>query len=117
VICVAGHTDDDVGVSSLHGAGRAPQADDSRCPAHWHMIEPARRQPQMLGQADGTVRKQAETGNTKPVDIDRPQSGRPRQIAQGAGDPPVRAFYRMTLVWDRHRRGNDHIVVAFSRAD
>ncbi len=69
MVRVAGDAGDDMGVACLDGARRAPQLDDGRCAAHRHMLEKARREPDMLGEADGRIGREGEARDGKSVDI------------------------------------------------
>jgi hypothetical protein len=55
VVGVGGNTGDQVGVSGLNRARGAARRDNAARTAERNVIEPARREPEMLGQTDGSI--------------------------------------------------------------
>ena len=62
----AGH---DVGVARLHRARRAPQRHDAARAAEGHVVEPARREAEVLGEADRGVGREREARDGETVDL------------------------------------------------
>ena len=69
VIGVPREAGDDRGVAGLHCARGAPQRDHAARAAHRDVIQPARRQPEMLHQADRGVGEEQETRDGDAVDV------------------------------------------------
>jgi hypothetical protein len=90
LVGVAGDAGNDLGVSGLHGARRAAQADDRRRAAHRDMVEPARRKPEMLS-AHRRVRRQRKTRHAQAVDLVLGNSGAVHQLFERTRHEPVRA--------------------------
>ena len=112
MVGVAGDTGDDLGVACLNGARRAAEAVNAGRAAHRHVIEPARRQAEMLGQADRGVGRQREARDAQAVHLVLADSGAIDQLLQRAGDEPVRAADAETLIGngDGDRDGNSLII-------
>src|SRR5437667_149374 len=68
VIGVAGDARDDVRVTRLHRARRAPQGDHAAGAAERQVVEPARRQAEVLREADRRVGRQREARDAQSVD-------------------------------------------------
>ena len=114
VIGVAGDAGDDVGVAGLHRPRRAAQRDDAARAAKRNVIEPARRQAEMLREPDRGVRPDGEARYRKAVDVVRSQAGAPCQRVQGAADPPLRAVGRIAPIRDGDRQAGDNPVVGLA---
>ena len=76
MIGVGGDAGDDLGVAGLHRPRRAPQRHDAARAAKRNVIEPARRQAEMLGQPDCGVRRDGEARYREAVDVRRAESRR-----------------------------------------
>ena len=98
MVGVAGDAGDDLGVTRLNRARGAAQADNAGRAAHRHVIEPARRKAEMLGQADGAVGRQRKTRHAQAVDLVLGNAGAIDQRLQRAGDEPMRAADREALI-------------------
>jgi len=111
MVGVGGDASDNTGIAALHGACGAAQGDDAARPAHRNVIEPARRQAEMLGQPDRRVGRQAEAGDAKPVDAILVDAGASQSLRQGAGEEPVRPADRVTHIGHGDRHGQSDIVI------
>lgn len=111
MVGVGGNAGDHVGVARLHGARGAAQPDDAAGAAERHVVEKARAQAEMLGQADRRVRPDREGRNGKAVDVGGLQPRLFAQRPQRTPDPPVRGMDRIALVGDGHWRGGDDALV------
>ncbi len=60
---------DHTGVTGLYRAGGPAQTDHTAGPAHRDMVKPARAHAQVLGQTNGGIGHQRETGHAHAVDI------------------------------------------------
>ena len=69
VVGVPGDAGDDVRIPGLYRARGAAKGDDCACPAHRDVVEPPRRETEMLCQADRCVREQREARNAQTVDL------------------------------------------------
>ena len=69
VVGVAGEAGDDARVARLHRARRAPQRHHAARAAQGNVVEPARREAEVLREADGRVGLQREAGNGEPIDF------------------------------------------------
>ena len=85
VVGVGGDAGDDVGVARLHRARGAAQRHHARGAAGRDVVEPARRQAQVLGHADGGVGREREAADGEAVDLApwRCPSARPAPRAPG----------------------------------
>ena len=64
VVGVGGDAGDDVGIARLHRARGAAQRHHARRAAGRDVVEPARREAQVLGDADGGVGREREAADT-----------------------------------------------------
>src|SRR5215831_14855069 len=78
------------------------------------MVEPTRRQAEVLRQADRGVGTDRKARDRQPVDVLRAQPGLPRQRAQGAAYPPMRTVGRKSAVGNRDRRADRDAVIGFA---
>ena len=69
VVGVAGDAGDDVRVARLHRARRAAQRHHAARAAQRDVVEPARREAEVLRQADGGIGREGEAGDGKAVDL------------------------------------------------
>ena len=80
VVGIAGDAGDDVGVARLHRARRAPQRHHAARAAQRNVVEPARREPEVLRQADRGVGSEREAGDGQAIDVALLQSGSLQQF-------------------------------------
>jgi hypothetical protein len=106
--CDAG---DDVGVAGLYGACGPPQGHDGARSAHWDVVEPSRRQSEMLGQADRRIREEREARNGEAVDILLADARAPAQFGQGTGKEPMGIVVGVPSIRHGHRDGDRNAFV------
>ena len=111
VVCVAGDAGHDLGVATLDSARGPPDRDDAGSAAHRNMVEPSQGQPEVLGEADRGVRRQGEACYGKAIDTRLGNPGAGEQFGERAAEKPVRAPDRVAYVRDRHRRGENDVVI------
>ena len=116
MVGVAGNAGDELGISRLHRAGGAAQRHDGAGAAERHMIEPARREAEMLGQADGCVGPDREARYRQAVEILWRQAGLLGQRVQRAADPPVRRVGGIAAIRDGHGRADRYVVIGSAGA-
>ena len=116
VVRVGADAGDHVGVSCLHGAQRPPQRDNAARAAERNMVEPAYREPEMLGEPDRSVRSQREAADAQAVDVGLVELGGLQQAGESLRDKPVCVADGIADVRDRHRRDERQIAIV-SRAD
>ncbi len=116
VIGVGGDAGDDVGVAGLHRARRTPQRDDACRTAERHVVEPARREAEMLGQPDRLVRREREAREHEPVDVRGTQARLFGERMQRPPHPPVCGVHGVAPIGNGHRRADDHAVIGFACA-
>src|SRR5258706_6399219 len=114
MIGICSDAGDNLGIAGLHGARCAAQRHDAARAAKRNMIEPARRQAEMLGQPDRRVRPNGEARHRETVDVRRAESGARHELAQRTAKPPMRAVGRIAPVGNRHRQTGDDAVVGLS---
>ncbi|MNS77874.1 hypothetical protein D3C72_1114660 [compost metagenome] len=90
VVGVGAHAGDDVGIARLHGTRGAAQAHHARGTAGGHVVEPARRQAQVLRDAHGRVGREREAAQAQPVDLFLGHAAGLHQRVDGLADEPVR---------------------------
>src|SRR5438552_4231386 len=114
VACEAGHH---FGVSRLHRARGAAQRDDAACAAKGHMVEPARREAEMLCQPDRRVRCEREAGNRQAIDVVLLQSTVLEEIGKASRQPPMRRPYGVAHIRnsDRHCNGDPFVAASTHR--
>ena len=117
MVGVGADAGDHLGVSCLHGAQRPSQRHDAAGAAERNMVEPAYREPEMLGEPDSSVRSQREAADAQAVDVGlvelRSAFNRRRERRR---DEPMCVADGIADVRDRHRRDERQIAIV-SRAD
>ncbi|MBV8240516.1 MAG: hypothetical protein JOY75_06935, partial [Hyphomicrobiales bacterium] len=71
---IAGDASHDIRVPSLHRSRRSAQRHDAARATERNVIEPSRREPEMLREAYCGIRPHGETRYRKSIDILQPQS-------------------------------------------
>ena len=104
-----------MGVPSLHGPRRPAQRHNAAGAAHWNVVQPAGGQPQMVGQADGGVRKQGEAGHAQAVHFVLAKAGAAQSAGKGAGQKPMGAADGMADVGHGHGRRDHHVLIGHAR--
>ena len=116
VVGIGGDAGDDVGVSRLHRARGAAQRHHARRAAGRDVVEPARAEAEVLGDADGGVGREREAADGEAVDL---FLGDPRSLDQRIdrpADEPVRAVRRVADVRHGHRHRDGDALVGTARA-
>ena len=116
MVGVGGDAGDDVGIARLHRARRAAQAHHARGAAGRHMVEPARRQAQVLGHADRGVGREREAAQAQAVDLRLRQAAGLHQRLERLADEPVGAVRRVAHVGHGDRHGHRDAFVGQSLA-
>ena len=116
MVGVAGDAGDDLGIARLHRARRAPQRHHPARPAHGDVVEPARREPEVLHEAHRGVGEQQEPGHAHAVDLVLGEARALEQRGQRARDEPVGALDRVAHVRHGHWHRDRHARVAGARA-
>ena len=115
MVGVGGDAGHDVGVARLHRARGAAQRHHARGAAGRNVVEPARTEAQMLGDADGGVGPEREAADREAVD---PVLGDARALDQRVhrlADEPMRAVRRVAPVGHGHRNGDGDAFVRSAR--
>ena len=115
MVGIARHAGHDIGIAALHGPCRPAQRHDPAGAAHRDMVEPPRREAQMLRKSNGCIGKKRERRHGHPVHITRAEPRLPQRSAQRGGDPPVRRVDRVALVIGREWTGQNDAVIAPAR--
>jgi len=74
VVRIAGDASHDIRIPSLHRPRRSAQRYDTARATEGNMIEPSRREPEMLREPHCGIRPHSKTRYCKPIDILQPQS-------------------------------------------
>ncbi len=111
MVGVAGDAGDDIGIAGLDRARRPAHRDHAGDATHRDIIEPARRQPVVLDDADRGIRRQRHAGRAHAVEPVLAKAGIPDQRGQGAADPPMGAPGREADIGDRDRSRDDDAVI------
>src|SRR6187431_2343984 len=113
MIGIGGDAGDNLGVAGLHRTRGAAQRYDTARAAKWNVVEPARRQAEMLGQPDRSVRPDREARHRQAVDVCRAKTRAGHEFAQRTAEPPMRTVGRITPVRNRHRQAGDDAIIRF----
>src|SRR5207237_2007014 len=100
------------GVACLYRSRSAPEHHYAARAPERHMIEPARRQAEVLRQTDGGVGREREAGDRETVDVVLLQPGLLEHVSQAASEPPMCRADRIADVGHRHRNGDGDSFVA-----
>ena len=84
MICITGDASHDIRIPGLHRPRRFAQRHDPARATERDVIEPARREPKMLREADRGIRSDSKARHGKSIDIFRLQSGTLDQFMQRA---------------------------------
>jgi hypothetical protein len=109
---VTGDAGDYLGVAVLHGARGAAQRDHAARAAHRQVFQKARRDPDLLGEADRRVGGEREAGDADSVDVGFHDAGRADQTAQRLREEPCSTILRATQIRLRHRAAKRDTAVA-----
>ena len=91
MVGVGANAGDDLGVAGLHGTRGAAQGHHARGAAGGDVVQPARAQAQVLGDAHGGVRRHRETADGQAIDLLLGDAAGLHQGLQRPADEPVRA--------------------------
>ncbi len=109
---VAGDAGDYLRVAILHGTRGAAQRDHAAGTAHRQPFQEARRQADLLGEADRGVGGQREAGDAEAVDLGLGHAARVDQPAQRTRQEPRRTLFGAPDIGLGHRAAEGDAVIA-----
>src|SRR6476660_2630056 len=108
---VARDADDKIRITQLDRARSASQRNDAAGTSEWNLVEPARADAVMLGQARRALYVQRYADDREPIDVALAQSAPLQDLRERSSNPPLSGSYGIALVGNRHWRGDDHAVI------
>src|SRR5476649_312046 len=107
---------DNFSIAALNGPQRAPQCDYAARSPQRDVVEPARRDSQVLRQTNCRVGRERETADAQAIDLRLLKTCSAQQFCESAGKKRVRAAQRMSYIRHGDRRRDDGIAVVLKCA-
>src|SRR5712671_3079983 len=114
MVGIAGDASHDIRIPSLHRSRRSAQRYDAARATERNMIEPSRREPEMLREPHCGIRPHGKTRYRKSIDILHPQSRMLDELMQCAAQPPLRAVRGISPIRNRDREASNRALIGLS---
>src|SRR6516162_9102264 len=107
MVGIAGDASHDIRIAGLHRPRRSAQRHDSAGATERNVIEPSRREPEMLREPHRGIRPHGKTRYRKSIDILEPQTRTPDEFVQRATYTPLRAVRGISPIRYRDREAGN----------
>src|SRR5262245_51717219 len=114
MVRIAGDASHDLRITGLHRPRCPTQRHDTAGAAEGNVIEPSRREPEVLREPHRGIRANGETGHCKSIDILRSQFRTFGQFMQRAAQPPLRAVRGISSIWNRDWDAGNRALIGLS---
>ena len=114
MVRIAGAASHDVSITGLDGPRCSTQRHDTAGAAEGNVVEPSRREAEVLRESHSGIRPHSETRHCKPIDILRSQFRTLGQFMQRAAQPPLGTVRRISPIRNRHWDAGNRALIGLS---